>query len=106
MVNYNFRIWKLATYCLLLGLPASGFASGTVYEAEKKVEVLGAEMGAKAQTVITPAEQVASAVSVSTLGTALQALFALTNPPNTIDGVTYTEVYSFGKRIFADSRYL
>jgi hypothetical protein len=91
---------------LLLWVPFTAWASGTVYESEKKVEILGTEMGAKLSTSTSSTNQVSSALSVTSLGSVMQALFALTNPPNTIDGVTYTEVYSFGKRVFSDRGYI
>jgi hypothetical protein len=90
---------------VLLAAPSSLEASDTVYEAGKNVEVLGTTMGAKVNTSTTATNQVASTVSLNSLGTAIQALFALTNPPNTIDGTTYTEVYSFGKRVFSGASY-
>lgn len=91
---------------LLLSSTGTALASGTVYQEGKAVKVLGSEMGAQVSTSTTGAQQVASALSLTSLGTVLQAFFALTNPPNTIDGVTYTEVYSFGKRVFSGSQYL
>lgn len=106
MVKFKwYRVWNLGL-SFTLALPVAGYANGTVYEAEKKVKVLGTEMGAKVEAGTTATNQAESAVKLTSLGTVLDALFALTNPPNTIDGVTYTEVYSFGKRVFADSRYL
>lgn len=95
---------RFLTALALLSFPLSGLAE-TVYEQGKTVEVMGTEMGAQATSTKTGSQQSATALSLTALGSTLGAFFALTNPPNTIDGVTYTEVYSFGKRVFTDSRY-
>lgn len=97
---------KFYTLTALLLLPAITANADTVYQEGKTVEIMGTEMGAQVSASTTGAQQSATALSLQSLGTMLQAFFALTNPPNTIDGVTYTEVYSFGKRVFTDSRYL
>jgi hypothetical protein len=95
--------FSLLLFLLCLPMPIS---ASTVYHEGKAVQVLGTEMGAEVTTTTTGAQQSVTAFSLSSLGTLVQALFAITNPPNTIDGITYTEVYSFGKRVFTDSRYL
>lgn len=106
MVNSirSLPLYTVATF-LFTGFSLPALAD-PVYQQAKTIEVLGAEMGAEVVATTTGAQQSATAVSLQSLGTVLQALFAITNPPNTIDGVTYTEVYSFGKRVFADSRYI
>lgn len=103
--NKRHRVSGWVALSVLLAAPSPLEASDTVYEAGKSVEVLGTEMGGKVQTTTTATNQVASAVTLTSLGTVMQALFSLTNPPNTINGTTYTEVYSFGKRVFSGASY-
>jgi hypothetical protein len=80
--------------------------SEIVYQGGKATKVLGTKMGADLETATVPGRGVTNAISLHSLGATLQALFALTSPPNTIDGTTYNEVYSFGKRVFSDSYYV
>ncbi len=87
---------------LLLGAKVHG---GVTYEQGKAVPVLGTKMGATVQVRTTVSQQSETSVKLQAMGRVLQALFALTTPPNTIDGVTYTEVYSFGKKVFSKSHY-
>lgn len=103
--NRRFRVAGILALSLFFAFPSSLEASGTVYQASKSTKVLGTEMGAEINASTTATNQVASTLSVTTLGAAVQALFALTNPPNTINGTTYTEVYSFGKRVFSGASY-
>lgn len=103
--NKRHRVSGWVALSFLLALPSPLEASDTVYEEGKSIEVLGSEMGGKVQTSTTATNQVASTVTLTSLGTVMQALFSLTNPPNTINGTTYTEVYSFGKRVFSGASY-
>ena len=48
-------------------------------------------------------QQALVTAGITILGLALQALEAIESPPDTINGVTYNEVYSFGLRVFSDS---
>jgi hypothetical protein len=61
-------------------------------------------------TTVAPAtettQQVLTTVVLDILGAAMQALSASESPPNTINGTTYTEFYSFGKRVFSQSAIL
>jgi hypothetical protein len=79
--------------------------AATAFKEGKNVKVLGSEMGGQVNVGTLPGDASATYLTLKSLGTAFRALFALTNPPNTIDGVTYTEVYSFGKRVFSNSHY-
>lgn len=89
----------------LLAVPAPVDAAEPALNAEKEVKVLGTEMGGKVTATTLPGQASGTYFTLKSLGTAFRALFALTSPPNTIDGVTYTEVYSFGKRVFSNSHY-
>jgi hypothetical protein len=104
MINYK-NILKLTSQSsfLLLALPFAPTEAATTYQAGKAVKVLGSQMGAEVNAGTTGAQQTTAAVSINSLGTVFDALFAVTNPPNTFDGTTYNEVYSFGKRVFADA---
>lgn len=100
MVGLN-KLW------LLLGILA--LFSGTAAFAEevsKETQILGKPTGAQAEaggSTIDNVVRIRSSLSV--FGVILPALLAITNPANTIDGITYTEVYSFGKRVFTDNFY-
>lgn len=92
------------SFLVFLAVPLPTEAAPALNE-EKEVEVLGTEMGGKVTVTNLPGQASGTYFTLKSLGTAMRALFALTSPPNTIDGVTYTEVYSFGKRIFSNSHY-
>jgi hypothetical protein len=78
-------------------------ASGN-FSHSKGTQVLGRELSAGLEAG-NPADtkNAQTKAKVTILGVALQALSALVSPPNTIGGTTYTEVYSFGKRVFTES---
>ena len=63
---------------------------------------MGTKVGANIQAGVPAGTQkVQTVVGVNIFGLALQALLAMQKPPNTINGTTYTELYSFGQRIFS-----
>lgn len=95
-----------AAATLLLELP--GFAAssnnGDMFEGHEGTEVLGKEVsGTFAAGVPEEAKVVKTQAKLTILGVAMQALMASIKPVNTIGGKTYTEVYSFGKRVFSKS---
>jgi hypothetical protein len=106
-MRYNLRMIRLSLFLtLLLFLPLHASAAGMVYAQSQTTEVLGTTMGAALDTSISSTKSVLTTTNLISLGTALNALSTLTSPPNTINGTSYTEVYSFGRRVFADASYL
>lgn len=99
---------KLRSLILTLGL-ALGTADGAIAATDSFNETHGTEVLGKELSAGIQAGQVANTTTLQTkakltvLGVAMQALTALVSPPNTVRGTTYTEVYSFGKRIFTQS---
>lgn len=91
---------------LLLALPFAPLEAAVAYQAGKAVGVMGSTIGADVSAGTNATQDTVTAVGVNSLGRVFEALYAITNPPNTINGVTYTEVFSFGKRVFADSKYV
>lgn len=76
------------------------------FEQTHETKILGSSIGASVQAgVPTGSNRVQSGIGLKILGAAIQALMAFSQPPDTVDGVTYTEFYSFGKRIFSESSY-
>jgi hypothetical protein len=67
----------------------------------------GQSLGGSFQSGVPPVtatgSQVVTNVLLKILGVALQALNASSSPPNTINGTTYTEFNSFGKRVFSQN---
>lgn len=107
MVGNKSPLVVLLTLSLLFAVSTAlaGEASPLV-EKTHQTKVLGKNTGAELSAgtdAVTRALKVRSTLSV--FGVVLPALLAITNPANTIDGVTYTEVYSFGKRVFSDNAY-
>src|SRR5579885_337411 len=92
-----------ALVLLLLPATAQAAAPDLVFERSSSAHAAGGALGGTFRTGVTttPSSQALTTALVDILGFGLEALSALANPPNTIDGVTYTEVYSFGKRVFS-----
>lgn len=103
MVRLSTILLSPALFGLLLCPIAQGEES---IDAEQHTLVIGKKAGANftAENLVGTTHIKASA-TVHILGAALQALVALSRPDNTIGGTTYTEVYSFGRRVF-DGSYL
>lgn len=100
-------ILLLLTLSLLFAVTTAfaGEASPLIEKTEE-TKVLGRSTGAEVSAgsdAVTKALKIRSTLSV--FGVVLPALLAITHPANTIDGVTYTEVYSFGRRVFTDNFY-
>lgn len=104
MVKKNLK-FLLAPAVLSL-LPLQVAEAGTVYSQGKATTVLGSTLGADLEAGTNATKQVTTSFKLTNLSVSLQALFAILSPPNTIGGTTYTEVYSFGKRVFSDSSYV
>lgn len=84
----------------------TGSQGGSNYTQSQSTKVLGKTTGASYQSgVQSGTRAVTTAANFTIMGAVFQALFASMNPPNTIGGTTYTEVYSFGKRVFSQSSY-
>ena len=93
-------------FAIVLFLPrwAAATDSPTQIDESRQVDAVGHPLGARVQSGLTPnSRQVLSQVLLTVLGVGIQALTASANPPNTIDGVTYTEFYAFGKRVLDQS---
>ena len=108
MVNlYWFRVLHFVVLLLLFAPFASGADNSNFYSQSQKVDALGSNFSAGMVTgVASGTNQVQSIVGLGVLGLVFEAMMAMSNPPNTIDGVTYTEVYGFGKRIFSGTSYV
>ncbi|MGE3261329.1 MAG: hypothetical protein AB7K68_06090 [Bacteriovoracia bacterium] len=94
----------LATAIATLLIEVPAFASEDQFEGKQGTEVLGKEMsGTFTAGVPTDSQTVKTKAKITVLGIAMEALMASMQPANTIGGKTYTEFYSFGKRIFSNS---
>lgn len=86
--------------------------SPTLYEqSSPQATAVGQALGGSLTTGVQPnlatgTQQVVSTVILDILGAGLQALSALASPDNTINGTTYTEFYSFGKRVFSQDAFV
>jgi hypothetical protein len=69
-------------------------------------KLLGSTIGASVQaSAPTGTQQLTSTTSLTVLGNTLPALQTVTGATNTINGTTYAEYYSFGKRVFSQNFY-
>ncbi len=104
MVNYRMWIKNKKIFSLSLSLLLSSWTEAGAYQQGSVTKILGKDMGGN---IIagnpSGTQQVSTTVTMNVLGFLLQALEAFAAPANTIDGVTYNEYYSFGKRVFAPS---
>jgi hypothetical protein len=86
--------------------------SPALFQQSSSSTAIGHALGGSFQSGLSPnvatasSQQVITTLELDILGAALQALSALTQPPNTINGTTYTEFYSFGKRVFSQDGYV
>jgi hypothetical protein len=112
MAPLRWPLWlALAAAMASTAIPlASAAEQGTepeLYEQSKETEAVGRPVGGEVKAGLSPnAREMITTAVVRILGAAMQAWMASTNEPNTINGVTYTEVFSFGKRVFNQSFYL
>lgn len=112
MLNQNgrFVILSVATSALVFAfcLSKEGRADSTnpnVFDQSQQVNVLGSTMGAEFATGTPNSSQVTSTATLEVLGKRMQAMQASVNVPDTIDGTTYAEFYSFGLRVFSENFY-
>lgn len=108
MVNYKRgqgSFVKILCVSVSLILSSNALAQATENSVSKseQTSVLGKKAGAKLESSVSASNQLGTSISVKILGAAIQVLMALSSPPNTIGGTTYTEVFSFGRRVFQSS---
>lgn len=111
MLNYKLVLPILSITLSLAGPSAHGGAEGyqdaSNFEQGYYTKVFGKKSGVDFKTgeasLIRPGIQ--SGSTFNFLDASFKALNAYMSEPNTINGTTYTEVYSFGKRIFSQSFY-
>jgi hypothetical protein len=89
----------------VLSASATAAADSSVFHPVQSSSVLSRALGADYLTGATGPKQVQSATTLSILGSSLQALNATIGVPDTVDGTTYSEYYSFGFRVFSQSFY-
>jgi hypothetical protein len=77
-------------------------STALAFDQTERTSAAGLPLSATFQAGSTSAG-VSATTELEILGVALQALQAIESPPNTIDGVTYTEFYAFGLRVLSQS---
>jgi hypothetical protein len=108
-------------WALLFVVQEVALSAQSYEQSSPSATALGKSIGATFQSGVTPSvspspapsnspqpsssQQLSATVLLDILGDGLQALQAIAEPPNTIDGTTYTEFYSFGKRVFSQSAF-
>ncbi len=102
---------KAATILLTLtfAAPLAAYGDDSYVTRSFESPTLGKTSGADVAAGNPQATQtVESVANVKVIGKSLNALTARVEPPGTIDigGITYTTIYSFGKRIFADAWFI
>lgn len=89
--------------------PTPSPSSTSFFNQTSQTSAAGKALGGTFQSGITPttttSSQVATTMILDILGAAIQALSAISQPANTINGTTYTEFSSFGKRVFTQSSF-
>lgn len=92
------------TIAATLAVATPAYCDEDMFEGKRSTEVLGKEMSGEFNAGVPKNTSVVKTkAKITVLGVAMQALMASIQPANTIDGKTYTEVYSFGKRVFSNA---
>lgn len=103
MVKYK-RILILAASLLLYSTSDLGAAPTDVYEQSQTTTILGKKTGASLTAGVPEGTRILqSSATTKILGILFHAFQAYVGAPNTYNGTTYTEFYSFGKRIFSEA---
>lgn len=105
MINFK-RIKSLAlkSSFLLLVLPFSPLEAASSFEAGKAVNVMGSKMSAGVSAGVRSADQSVSNLNLDAFGKTANALQTVSTA--NVNGTTYTEFYSFNKKIFSDASFV
>ena len=104
MCNLTHRVIASSLGLFLTSIASAEAADSSVFQQSQSTKVLAQAIGASTMSgALSGTNQLVSNATLTVLGNSLSALQSSVNPPMTIGGTTYNEVYSFGFRVFDQS---
>lgn len=94
----------LKSSLLLVVLPFSPLEAADVFQASKGVKVLGSKVSAGVNAGVRQSNQSVSNINLDAFGKPMNALQTVSTA--NVNGVTYTEFYSFNKKVFSDASFV